>query len=109
MSGHGRGRVWVTRAQPGADRTADRLLALGYVPVVLPLLALEAIFQPNPDLSDVWALAFTSRNAVTAFAPLTPDRALPVFAVGDATAEAARAAGFADVRSAAATSRPWRV
>ncbi|WP_415491802.1 uroporphyrinogen-III synthase, partial [Brevundimonas diminuta] len=34
--------------------------------------------------------------------PLIPRfRRHPVFAVGDATAEAARAAGFADVRSAA--------
>ena len=35
-----------------------------------------------------------------AFAVLTPDRSRPVFTVGDATAEAARAAGFAQVESA---------
>ena len=46
------------------------------------------------------SLVFTSANGVAAFAALTPDRALPVFTVGDATAEAARAAGFAAVRSA---------
>lgn len=46
------------------------------------------------------ALAFTSANGVAAFAALTPDRTRPVFAVGDATAGAARAAGFARVRSA---------
>ena len=96
----GPGRVWVTRAQPGADRTAARLRALGFVPVVLPLLALRSIAQPAPDLSDVSALTFTSRNAVTVFAGLTPERLLPVFAVGDATAGAARAAGFSDVLSA---------
>jgi uroporphyrinogen-III synthase len=37
---------------------------------------------------------------VAAFAALTPDRTRPVFAVGDATAEAARAAGFDRVQSA---------
>lgn len=35
-----------------------------------------------------------------AFAALSGERALPVFAVGDATAGAAQAAGFASVRSA---------
>lgn len=47
------------------------------------------------------ALAFTSRNGVAAFARLSGERALPVFTVGDATAGAARAAGFPSVRSAA--------
>lgn len=46
-------------------------------------------------------MAFTSRNGVDAFAALSGERALPVFTVGDATAEAARAAGFASVHSAA--------
>lgn len=66
-----------------------------------PLLAIERIAQPAPDLTGVAALAFTSRNGVDAFATLSEERALPVFAVGDATAGAARAAGFAPVRSAA--------
>jgi uroporphyrinogen-III synthase len=37
---------------------------------------------------------------VDAFAGLSGERGLPVFTVGNATAEAARARGFADVRSA---------
>jgi uroporphyrinogen-III synthase len=37
---------------------------------------------------------------VAAFAALTPDRTRPVFTVGDATAAAARAAGFDGVQSA---------
>jgi uroporphyrinogen-III synthase len=98
-------RVWITRAQPGAARTAARLTALGFEPVVAPLLALRPLpdaLDAAPDLASVAALAFTSPNGVSAFAALTPDlRDLPVFAVGDATAEAAREAGFADARSAA--------
>lgn len=46
------------------------------------------------------ALTFTSINGVEAFAVLSRQRDLPVFTVGDATAEAARAAGFDDVQSA---------
>jgi uroporphyrinogen-III synthase len=98
-------RVWITRAQPGAARTAARLTALGFEPVVAPLLAIRPLpdaLDAAPDFASVAALAFTSPNGVSAFAALTPDlRDLPVFAVGDASAEAAREAGFTDARSAA--------
>ena len=90
----------MTRAQPGAARTAERLAALGFEPVVAPLLAIRPLPSPPPDLNGVAALAFTSRNGVDAFAALTAERGLPVFTVGDATAERARQAGFPDVRSA---------
>ena len=36
-------RVWVTRAEPGAARTADRLTALGFTPIVAPLLTLAPL------------------------------------------------------------------
>lgn len=91
--------VWITRAQPGADRTADRLTALGFAPVVAPLLAIRPL-DMRSDLTGIEALAFTSRNGVHAFSDPSTDRTLPVFAVGDATAAAARAVGFTQVRSA---------
>jgi uroporphyrinogen-III synthase len=94
------GRVWVTRTQPQADATAGRLTALGFTPLVVPVLEARARANAVIDLVGVQALAFTSGHAIAAFAALSADRALPVFAVGDATAEAARAAGFAAVRSA---------
>lgn len=90
----------MTRAEPGAARTAARLTALGLEPVVAPLLTIHAIPQAEPDLNGFAALAFTSVNGVEAFAALTIRRDRPVFAVGDTTAAAARAAGFAAVRSA---------
>ena len=99
-------RVWITRAQPGAARTAARLTALGFEPVVAPLLTILPLpdaLSAAPDLTTVTALVFTSPNGVEAFAALIPTPLLrdrPVFAVGDATAEAARAAGFTDARSA---------
>lgn len=91
--------VWITRAQSGADRTAERLSGLGYTPVVAPLLTIRPL-EVRPDLTGIQALAFTSRNGVKAFAAGSPLPLLPVFAVGDATAAAAREAGFTDVRSA---------
>ena len=45
-------------------------------------------------------MLFTSSNGVRAFAELSPRRDLPAFAVGDATAAAALAAGFTQFKSA---------
>ena len=101
-------RVWITRAEPGAARTAARLRDMGFEPIVAPLLAIEQLTPPVPDLATFAALAFTSVNGVAAFAALTPGRDLPVFAVGDATAQAALDAGFADVRSIAGGIEAWR-
>ncbi|MBS0332624.1 MAG: uroporphyrinogen-III synthase [Proteobacteria bacterium] len=95
-----RQKIWITRAQPGADATAERVRALGHEPVVAPLLAVQALPDVQADLSGVAALAFTSANGVRAFAELSGERAIRVFAVGAATAEAAKAAGFRLVLSA---------
>jgi uroporphyrinogen-III synthase len=95
-----RQRIWITRAQPGADATAERVRALGHEAVVAPLLAVRRVEGVHVDLAGVAALAFTSANGVRAFADLTGERTLKVFAVGAATAQAARAAGFKTVLSA---------
>lgn len=93
-------KLWVTRTAPDAHATADRLRALGHEPVVAPLLEVRTLEGVKPDLKGVTALAFTSRNGVAAFAGLTRRRNLPVYTVGEATAEAAREAGFGAVSSA---------
>jgi uroporphyrinogen-III synthase len=97
-------KVWVTRAEPGASQTAARLRALGHEALTAPVLAVRPL-TPLLDLGEIGALAFTSGNGVRAFAALCPDRHLPVFgfqvfAVGEATARAARDAGFGAVSSA---------
>ncbi|MBS0411781.1 MAG: uroporphyrinogen-III synthase [Proteobacteria bacterium] len=94
-----RAKIWVTRSAPGAEATAARLRALGFEPVVQPLLELRPIADARLDLTDVCAIAFTSANGVRAFAERTPERGFKVFAVGAATAEAARKARFATVLS----------
>lgn len=91
--------LWITRTEPAASRTAERLRALGHTPLTAPLL--EVRFLPAAiDLEGVAALVFTSANGVNGFAQISPERALPVLAVGRATALAAREAGFAAVTSA---------
>lgn len=91
--------VWITRAQPGAAATAERVTALGFSPVVDPLLEVMPL-PATIDLSGVAALAFTSVNGVDGFARCSARRDLPVFTVGAATARAAREAGFAATLSA---------
>jgi uroporphyrinogen-III synthase len=92
-------RVLVTRPEPGAEETAAALRDLGHEPVMLPLLRIEAS-GVAPDLTAVQALLVTSRNGIDAFAAATLRRDLPVMAVGERTAAAALAHGFASVRSA---------
>jgi uroporphyrinogen-III synthase len=91
--------VWITRARPGAEATAARVAALGFKPIVDPLLEIAPI-AASIDLTGVSALAFTSANGVQMFSRLSDARSLPVFTVGRATALAASEAGFASVASA---------
>ncbi len=94
-------RALVTRPQPGAAQTAAALTARGVAVLVEPMLTIELLPPDILDLGDVQALLFTSANGARAFAVASPERRLPVLAVGNATARAARAAGFEQVRSAA--------
>lgn len=100
MTASPRRLIWITRAEPAATATAARLRSLGHMPLVLPLLEVRPVTDAPPDLTKVGALAFTSANGVRVFARLTSARNLPVFAVGAACAQAARAAGFRQVLSA---------
>ena len=93
-------KVWITRTRPGADQTAARLAVLGIDSLIDPVLEVRPL-GVTPDLPGYAALAFTSPNGVAAFADLTADRSLPAFAVGEATAEALREAGFDRVEAAA--------
>jgi uroporphyrinogen-III synthase len=95
-----RQKIWITRAQPAAEATAERVRALGHDAVVMPLLAVRMMPDVTVDLHGVAALAFTSANGVRAFADASGERNLKVFAVGSATALAARQAGFKSVLSA---------
>ncbi len=95
-------RVLVTRPEEDAAALVVALQARGHEALVEPMLTVvpAAGVTPPRDLDGVQALLFTSANGARAFARLSERRDLPVFAVGDASAEAARTAGFAAVESA---------
>ncbi|MCG5243035.1 uroporphyrinogen-III synthase [Azospirillum doebereinerae] len=83
-----------------AEPLVRRLDALGFACALEPMLSLVWLDGPEPDLTDVQALLFTSANGVRGYARRTGRRDRPVYAVGDATATAAREAGFTQVESA---------
>jgi len=91
-------RVLITRPRAAALELAQALEARGHEVLIEPLLTIEAIENVVPDQAGVQALVVTSRHAVPALAATDPR--LPVFAVGAATATAARRAGRSDVRAA---------
>lgn len=103
MTGSGGGntvRVLVTRPEADAGPLVDALTERGHAVLRQPLLQIVFEAGPPPELSDVQALLFTSANGVRAFARRSDRRDLPAYAVGDATARAAREAGFDRVESA---------
>lgn len=92
-------KILVLRPQPGADETAARARALGLDPLVMPLFSVRALDWTPPDPAGFDAVMLTSASAARqASDGLAGFRALPCYAVGEATAAAAGEAGFADIR-----------
>jgi uroporphyrinogen-III synthase len=89
--------VLITRPRAAALALARTLEARGHEALIEPLLTIEAIEGVVPDQQGVQAIVVTSSHAVPALAATDPR--LPVFAVGEATAAAARRAGRSEVRA----------
>ncbi|MCA3271315.1 MAG: uroporphyrinogen-III synthase [Roseomonas sp.] len=95
LAAHASRAILITRPEPGAAESARAVAALGWEAVLAPALTLTA--QPFKLPGNCQAIIITSRAAARAL----PPAALPVIAVGEATAAEARARGFGDVRAAA--------
>ena len=88
-------RTIVLRPEPGAGATVERARQRGLDARAVPLFTIDPVPWDAPDAADFDGLLLTSANAVRCAGPgLERLRVLPVHAVGDATAEAARAAGL---------------
>jgi len=96
-------RLLVTRPEPDAGREAEALAARGHEAVLAPLLKIEFTRDVPLDFAGVQAIIVTSRNALRARRELPDARKLPLFAVGEATARAARDIGFANVTTGPGT------
>jgi len=95
--------VLVTRPHPDDVATAAALRARGFEVLKAPMLRVEPVpFHDDAD-ARYGAVIVTSANALRAIAPhLAGSRLLklPLFAVGEHTASAARDAGFGEVLTA---------
>jgi uroporphyrinogen-III synthase len=91
-------RVLVNRPAEDSERTAEALRHAGHEPLVVPLFEIHPLAHDIPPSVD--AFIATSANALR-HARLNPEHCdLPVYTVGDATAAAAKQAGFEAIRSA---------
>ncbi|WP_294289523.1 uroporphyrinogen-III synthase [uncultured Sphingomonas sp.] len=85
----------VLRPDPGNAATAARIEALGHGALRLPLFVIRPVAWTAPNPTSYDSLVLSSANAVRMAGPdLARLGALPVHAVGRATALAAQAAGF---------------
>ncbi|MBU4063594.1 MAG: uroporphyrinogen-III synthase [Alphaproteobacteria bacterium] len=89
--------VIVTRSQPGARETAASLEALGFTPLLSPMLQIvETGFDPAV-LNGVRHIVFTSVNGLGAVRSAGIPGDIVAWCVGPSTAGAAREAGFSHV------------
>src|SRR6266850_4486983 len=91
--------ILVTRPQPDNETTAAALRAKGFGVLLAPMLRFEPVaFHDDAD-ARYGAVVVSSANAIRAIEAHLPGRllALPLFAVGERSAEASRHAGFRDV------------
>jgi uroporphyrinogen-III synthase len=88
-------QVLVLRPEPGASATVGRARNRGLDAVAIPLFEIEPVHWQVPDIQGFDGVLLTSANAVRqAGGQLESLRGLPAYAVGEATAEAARDGGF---------------
>jgi uroporphyrinogen-III synthase len=88
-------KLLLLRPEPGLSQSAERAATIGLDVLVRPLFRIEPVRWDAPDPRAYDALLLTSANAVHQAGPaLNAFRALPVYAVGAATAEAAQRAHF---------------
>jgi uroporphyrinogen-III synthase len=88
-------QLFVLRPEPAAHRTVERAQELGLQAKSIPLFELEAVDWLPLDPAQFDGILLTSANAVNmGGSRLEQLRGLPVHAVGDATAVAAKVAGF---------------
>ena len=95
--------VLVTRPVPDNEATASALRDRGFEPLLAPMLTFQALPFQLEEGREFRGLVLTSTNALRAIAAspqLARLQALPVFAVGARTAQAARDGGFHNVRAA---------
>ena len=88
-------KLLLLRPEPGLSTSAARARELGLEVLACPIFQVEPVEWDVPEPSEFDALLLTSANAIRHCGPgLERMKLLPVHAVGEATARAAREAGL---------------
>ncbi|WP_169566486.1 uroporphyrinogen-III synthase [Sneathiella limimaris] len=90
----------ITRPISVSKSLTAKLEAEGHTVVSSPLLEIRPVDRKSLDLKGVQALIVTSINGLDNLLPLIQNRSLPIYCVGNKTAEAAILGGFETVKSA---------
>lgn len=89
-------RLIVLRPEPGASATVERAREQGLEALAIPLFEIEPLAWEAPDPDQFDGLLLTSANAARHSGAAL--RNLPVYAVGEATADSVREFGYAVAR-----------
>jgi uroporphyrinogen-III synthase len=92
--------ILITRPREEAARTAAAFKARGFETLIEPMLDVVPVDDPTFSTEDAQAILLTSGNGARALGRTQVPRDMPVFTVGDRTAEEARAQGFTRVEAA---------
>lgn len=90
----------IVRTEPGAGDFVRRLAGVGVPAIACPVTTIHPLDSAFAVPETAQGVAFTSVNAVRCYAGRGVRTDLPAYAVGAATANAARTAGFAFVHDA---------
>ena len=82
-------RFLLTRPREDSEKLARNLTRLGHSSLIDPLITIEPCGPGKINLSLYEAVLLTSANGARALARTTDKRDIPLFAVGEATANAA--------------------
>ncbi|WP_417456525.1 uroporphyrinogen-III synthase [Kordiimonas sp.] len=95
--------VLVTRPIDEANPTAEKLEAMGHTVIIAPMIQIDPVSFEIP--SEDRSLIVTSKNGARLGLANIGNKGRPIFAVGEQTAEEARALGFTNVTVGPGTAR----
>lgn len=95
--------ILVTRPIDEANLTAEKLELAGHRVVLAPMLKVEPVSFEIPDENR--SIIITSKNGARMGLSNIGNKARPIFAVGDKTADEARALGFTNITVGPGTAR----
>ena len=90
-------RIILTRPVEDAAPLADKLRKLGHVPIITPLLKIEARPHISVPPKHYQAICLTSANAIRVMESIDAIKNIPLYAVGQQSEQMAKDKGFSQV------------